>query len=190
MKNLIEYKNRQMDRKQIEEIAKKAYPMTRKESHVTDVRLLNKRQKNIHNFIKGFEAALKYTKEKDASLDATCFVIKTIANYNESVSDLHKFNLLSKEVKIFANMLDDYSEVKNKNIVNEFNESLKDVQSLNKSVKCYKLEEQSYLIKIDKMKSLLKQVEIMIEQNNMNDDFNGIWRDSDETILENIKETL
>jgi len=36
---------------------------------------------------------------------------------------------------------------------------------------------------INKLRSLLYQVEVKLEQDNMNDEFDGVWRDSDEDIL-------
>ena len=40
---------------------------------------------------------------------------------------------------------------------------------------------------IVKLRKLLYQVEIYMEQNAMNDEYDGIWRDSEETILANVK---
>ena len=41
---------------------------------------------------------------------------------------------------------------------------------------------------ITKLRKLLYQVEVMMEQNNMNDEYDGIWRDDDDVILEQIKQ--
>jgi len=41
--------------------------------------------------------------------------------------------------------------------------------------------------KIIELRKLLYQVEVFMEQENMNSDYDGIWRDNDETILENVK---
>jgi hypothetical protein len=38
-----------------------------------------------------------------------------------------------------------------------------------------------------KLRKLLYQVEVYMEQENMNSDYDGIWRDNDETILANVK---
>lgn len=42
--------------------------------------------------------------------------------------------------------------------------------------------------KITKLRKLLYQVEVYMEQNNMNDEYDEIWRDDDETILANVKQ--
>jgi len=41
--------------------------------------------------------------------------------------------------------------------------------------------------KILELRKLLYQVEVYMEQENMNDDYDGIWRNSDEEILEQVK---
>ncbi len=41
---------------------------------------------------------------------------------------------------------------------------------------------------IIKLRKLLYQVEVFIEQENMNSDYDGIWRDNDEDILASVKE--
>lgn len=40
---------------------------------------------------------------------------------------------------------------------------------------------------ISKLRKLLYQVEVYMEQEAMNDEYDGIWRDNDETILANVK---
>lgn len=40
---------------------------------------------------------------------------------------------------------------------------------------------------IVKLRKLLYQVEVFMEQENMNDEFDGIWRDNDEDILAQVK---
>lgn len=41
---------------------------------------------------------------------------------------------------------------------------------------------------IDRLRRLLWQVEIFMEQEQMNEDFVGIWRDDEGLILQNVKE--
>ncbi len=40
---------------------------------------------------------------------------------------------------------------------------------------------------IIRLRKLLYQVEVKMEQDNMNNDYDGVWRDSDEDILANVK---
>lgn len=40
---------------------------------------------------------------------------------------------------------------------------------------------------IAKLRKLIYQVEVYMEQEAMNDEYDGIWRDDDETILANVK---
>ena len=40
---------------------------------------------------------------------------------------------------------------------------------------------------ITKLRKLLYQVEVFMEQNNMNSKYDGVWRDDDAIILRNVK---